>query len=135
MPRFVFLDGEMVEVPYAKDMPRQPSVFPAVRGDLPAYKSPLGTGWVDGRAARREELARTGNREVDPSEFRATAWNPANAVKYGLKHEPAPPTPDHVKRWQAGKLAQRDAVAAAPATPEMRQAAAAEAIRTASTKK
>ena len=42
---------------------------PMVRSDLPAYKSPLGTGWIDGRAARREDLKRGDCREVDPSEW------------------------------------------------------------------
>lgn len=135
MPRFIFHDGQMVEVPYAKDLPRPPSVFPAVRGDLAPYKSPLGNGWIDGRRARREEMARHDVREVDPSEFRATAWNPANAARYGLKHEAPPETPEHVKRWQAGKLVERSAVDAAPATPEMRAAAAAEALRIAAAKK
>jgi hypothetical protein len=131
MPRFVY-DPEarqMVEVPYWRDLPRPPSVFPTVQRDMAAYKSPLGNGWIDGRAARREELKRADCREVDPSEFRAVAWNPDNARRYGLPHEPPPSMPDHVKRWQEGTLAHRSAVDAAPATPEMRQAAAAEALR------
>lgn len=41
---------------------------PYIMGDLPAYKSPLGTGVIEGRAARREDLKRGGCREVDPSE-------------------------------------------------------------------
>lgn len=41
---------------------------PYVIGDTPAYMSPLGTGEIDGRAARREDMARGGCREVDPSE-------------------------------------------------------------------
>ena len=41
---------------------------PYIMGDLPGYKSPLGTGWIEGRRARREDLARGGCREVDPSE-------------------------------------------------------------------
>lgn len=36
--------------------------------DLPGYRSPLGTGWIEGRRARREDMARGGVREVDPSE-------------------------------------------------------------------
>lgn len=52
--------------------------------DLPAYKSPLGDGVIDGRAARREHFKRTNTREVDPSEFKATYRNPHFAVKRGL---------------------------------------------------
>ena len=45
-----------------------PAVAPHVWGDLPPYMSPLGTGEIDGRRARREDMARGGAREVDPSE-------------------------------------------------------------------
>ncbi len=41
---------------------------PYIQSDLPAYKSPLGTGVIEGRAARREDLKRGNCREVDPSE-------------------------------------------------------------------
>lgn len=46
--------------------PKGPFIVP----DLPEYKSPLGTGVISGRAARREELKRAGCREVDPSEWK-----------------------------------------------------------------
>lgn len=39
-----------------------------VWSDLPAYRSPVTGAWIEGRAARREDLARTNSREVDPSE-------------------------------------------------------------------
>jgi len=48
---------------------------PYIRGDLPAYVSPVTGKPVDGRAARREDLARTGCREVDPSEHKAVYRN------------------------------------------------------------
>src|SRR4051794_38364019 len=104
MPRFVFdaSTGKLVEVPYTRDLPRPPSVAPYVRGDLPAYKSPRGTGWIDGRAARREDLKRGNCREVDPSEYRATVWNKDSALTSGLPHEPRPETPQHVVDWQEG---------------------------------
>lgn len=66
MPIYVMHEGRLVEVP--RDRPRRPAVFPSIHRDIPAYRSPVGTGWVDGRAARREDLARAGCREVDPSE-------------------------------------------------------------------
>ena len=48
---------------------------PFVWSDLPGYVSPLSEPgkdpkWIEGRAARREELKRNNCREVDPSEFR-----------------------------------------------------------------
>lgn len=58
---------------------------PYVVSDLPAYKSPLGTGVVEGRTARREEMKRHNCREVDPTEFNAVYRNPKFAKKYGLE--------------------------------------------------
>ena len=52
--------------------------------DLPGYKSPLGTGWIEGRAARREDMKRGNCREVDPSEWKGGYTNPSFASKRGL---------------------------------------------------
>jgi hypothetical protein len=41
---------------------------PQLMSDLPAYFSVASGKWVEGRSARRDDLARTGCREVDPSE-------------------------------------------------------------------
>ena len=41
---------------------------PYVRGDLPEYMSPLSGKPVEGRSARREEMARHNVRELEPSE-------------------------------------------------------------------
>lgn len=49
--------------------------FPYIRSDLPAYKSPATGKIIEGRAARREDLARSGCREVDPSEYKPTYRN------------------------------------------------------------
>lgn len=76
--------GELVEV---FDAPRRPAVFPQVMRDIPEYKSPLGTGLIGSRSARREDLKRGNAREVDPSEYRATFKNPAFAAKRGLRIE------------------------------------------------
>jgi hypothetical protein len=64
--RYVFRSGQWV--PRDEAPPRNAGPF--VLSDIPAYKSPLGTGWVEGRTARREELKRSNCREVDPSEWR-----------------------------------------------------------------
>ena len=83
MPRYRWDGEKLVEV--TSDETRAPSVN--IIRDLPAYKSPLGDGWIDGRAARREHFKRTGTREVDPSEFKATYRNPHFTTKRGLKIE------------------------------------------------
>lgn len=80
MPRYRWNGAELVEV--TAEEPRAAGV--QIIRDLPAYRSPLGDGWIEGRAARREHLKRTGSREVDPSEFRATYRNPHFAAKRGL---------------------------------------------------
>lgn len=64
---------------------RRSASGPNVWSDLPGYKSPVGTGWIEGRRARREDLARSGCREVDPSEFKPEIRNPAFAAKRGLR--------------------------------------------------
>lgn len=67
---YVLRDGKLVP---KTDAPARSGVM--IVRDLPAYKSPLGTGVVEGRAARREELKRHGCREVDPSEFKPSYTN------------------------------------------------------------
>lgn len=83
MPRFVYdrEAGAIVEV--STDAPRAAAPFQIMR-DTPGYKSPLGTGWIEGRAARREDMKRGGCREVDPSEFRAVYRNGHFVAKRGL---------------------------------------------------
>lgn len=50
---------ELVEVdPYA----RTEQVAPMIVGDLPGYQSPVSGAWIEGRKARRNDLARTGSR-------------------------------------------------------------------------
>lgn len=84
MPRYRWNpESGKVEEVTAFGEPHAPQPFQIIR-DLPAYKSPLGDGVIDGRAARREHFKRTGTREVDPSEFRAEYRNPAFALKRGL---------------------------------------------------
>lgn len=57
---------------------------PMVVPDTPAYKSPLGDGVIEGRAARREHLKRNNCREVEPSEFKVQYKNERFARKHGL---------------------------------------------------
>lgn len=39
---------------------------PALRPEIPSYQSPIDGRWIDSRAARREDLARSGSMEWDP---------------------------------------------------------------------
>lgn len=87
MARYFRINGAWVEA-----APRVRAAAPMIQSDLPAYKSPLGTGWVVGRAARREEMKRHNVREVDPSEFRRSP----------------PVEPDWVAEWRADRGIARD---------------------------
>jgi len=58
----------LIEVPLSQ---RQPSVAPAVFGDLPGYESPITGEWVEGRRARRNDLARHGCRPYEGREQEA----------------------------------------------------------------
>jgi hypothetical protein len=82
---YVFRDGRFVDKRTGEPMAPPPGVFsPRVMRDIPAYASPLGDGMVEGRAARREHLKRSGKREVDPSEFKPRYVNPDFARKRGF---------------------------------------------------
>jgi len=59
-----------------------------VMRDTPEYLSPLGTGLISGRAARREDLKRGGCREVDPSERKREAKSEKWARRLGYEHNP-----------------------------------------------
>ncbi len=69
--------------------PAAPSTLPApmVMGDLPEYISPVTGKPVDGRVARREDLKRSGCREVDPSEFKPKYRSEKLRKKYSKKAE------------------------------------------------
>ena len=62
----------------APDLP-----MPAVASDLPTYHSPITGKPIEGRAARREDLARSGCRAVDPSEYKPVYKNYAFCQKHG----------------------------------------------------
>lgn len=55
-----------------------------VRGDLPGYISPATGKWIEGRAARRDDLARSGCVEVDPPKRKRGLVNERFAKKHGL---------------------------------------------------
>lgn len=72
MTKYVLRDGVMVDKHTGAPIEHRYTELqcPQIRGDLPTYISPVTGKPVDGRAARREDLARSGCREVDPSEFK-----------------------------------------------------------------
>lgn len=74
MTRYIYRDGEWRDRD-GNPMPvPERIVAPRIHSDLPAYMSPLGTGMIDGRRARREDLKRNNCREVDPSEHKVEYW-------------------------------------------------------------
>ena len=77
---------KLVDVPL-DEAPRQSRpAGPYIQSDYPAYRSPLGDGWIDGRAAKREHHKRTGTRAIDPSEQKPVYRNPEFVKKRpGLK--------------------------------------------------
>lgn len=87
-------DGTLVNKRTGEAVPddNRPIASPQLSRDYAAYDSPVGTGAVEGRAAHREDLKRTGCRILERGEvvspdgkpFRPTYKNPAFALKRGL---------------------------------------------------
>jgi hypothetical protein len=65
MPRYVW-DAETQSLVEVVTGPRAPSLAPMIVRDHPPMKTPI--GFIDGKAHRREVMARANVREVDPSE-------------------------------------------------------------------
>ncbi len=85
MTVYVLRNGRCVNKATGEPMERLHGISaPRVLSDIAAYRSPLGDGVIEGRAARREHLKRNNCREVDPSEFKPTYRNPEFAAKRGL---------------------------------------------------
>ena len=95
--------------------------MPYVRGDLPTYISPVTGKPVNGRRERREDLARSGCREVDPSEHKPVYKNyefcQINRLPYMGGDVPPPISKDarmHRKELRAKEAAAAKAVGAKP---------------------
>jgi hypothetical protein len=79
--RYTWRDGRFVDKatgePMLTDAERNSTTIctPYIRSDLPGYVSPVTGKWIEGRSARREDLARTGCREVDPTEYKPVYQN------------------------------------------------------------
>jgi hypothetical protein len=76
--RWVFRNGKMVR----KDKAPAQSAGPMIWSDLPAYRSPLGNGTIEGRAARREDLKRGNCVEVDPGHWKPDPEHHAKKAQY-----------------------------------------------------
>ena len=82
--------------------------MPYIRSDLPAYVSPVTGKRIEGRAARREDLARTGCREVDPSEHKPIYKDYEFCQKRRLPYmgsDVPPPMSKDEKAWAKEKRA------------------------------
>ena len=93
MTRFVWTGEDWLEYDPREEKLRRAyakSVFPTVIRDTPAYVSPVSRKVVEGRAARREDLRRSGCREVDPSEFTPTYFTEKYAKIAGKDRETRP---------------------------------------------
>ncbi len=79
--------------------------MPMVVSDIPDYYSVVSGKMVSGRRARRDDLARTGCREVDPSEGPKTCTTEKWARKLGLEHDPNGGRPKHWdKDWSSKRV-------------------------------
>lgn len=65
----------------------QPITAPRITSDYGAYSSPVGSGVVEGRAAHREDLKRSGCRVMEKGEWNPVYRNPSFALKRGLPLE------------------------------------------------
>lgn len=76
---------------------------PLIQSDHQAYYSHASGKMIEGRTARRDDLARTGCREVDPSEGPKTCKTEKWARKLGLEHDPDGGKPKHWPDYFTGK--------------------------------
>lgn len=89
MAKYTWRNGDWLD----KDGNRAPDVsdgmqLPQILSDLPGYMSVASGKWVEGRAARRDDLARTGCREVDPSEGPKYCHTKKWADRLKMDHQP-----------------------------------------------
>jgi hypothetical protein len=90
MTTYVMRDGKLVDKHTGEPTPDVSDgiLTPQILSDLPAYYSVASGKWVDGRAARRDDLARTGCREVDPSEGPKYCHTKKWADRLRMDHQP-----------------------------------------------
>lgn len=102
--RYVWRDGAWRDPSTNEQMKTPKGVIgaPMIQSDLPAYFSVVSGKMIDGRRARRDDLKRTGCREMDPSEGPKYATTEKWAKRLGLKHNPQAGRPRHWdKDWKS----------------------------------
>jgi hypothetical protein len=85
-------DGVWLDKATGKPMETGPDFVPTpqITRDIAPYMSMASKQMIDGRAAQREDLKRTGCRVVDPSEYKPTYHSKERAEKHGREWEPRP---------------------------------------------
>lgn len=71
--------------------------MPMIQSDLPGYMSVVSNKWVEGRRARRDDLARTGCRPCEPEEGPKYCTTKKWAKRLGLEwnNDPGAGRPKH----------------------------------------
>ena len=69
--------------------------IPMIQSDLPAYFSVASMKWVDGRRARRDDLARTGCRPLESDEGPKYCTTKKWAQRLGMEWNPDGGKPKH----------------------------------------
>lgn len=88
---FVLRGDVLIDKATGEPAPSGPDFVPSamlIGRDIAGYQSPVTKKWVEGRAAQREDLKRTGCRVADPSEFTPTYHSKERAIKHGREWEP-----------------------------------------------
>lgn len=101
--RYVWRDGAWRDKDGAPMEAPDRVCAPRVQSDYEAYYSHGSGKMVEGRRARRDDLARTGCREVDPSEGPKTCRSEKWAKKLGLEHDPGAGKPKHWPDYFSGQ--------------------------------
>ncbi len=103
--RYVWRGGQFVNKRTGKPMETHHDgiSMPMIRSDYEAYYSHASGKMIEGRTARRDDLARTGCREVDPSEGPKTVRSKKLAHRLGLEHDPNAGRPKHWADWQTSQ--------------------------------
>lgn len=103
--RYVWRQGQFVNKETGEPMETSGDgvCTPMIQSDYPAYYSHASCKMIEGRRARRDDLARTGCREVDPSEGPKTVKSEKLAKRLGLEHDPNAGRPKHWANWMTGK--------------------------------
>ena len=86
-------DGNVMEAP-------DRIAVPMIQSDIPGYFSVASGKWVDGRSARRDDLARTGCRPAEPEEGPQYCTSKKWAQRLGMEwnNDPKAGKPKHRKR-------------------------------------